>query len=255
MMQIASEIEPALVAISGGLGDIGAAIARTFRAAGAEIALADLPSKPEISSSDGFYHSLDVADSQAVERWFEKVIERFGRPPNIIIPNAATATIKPHLAITAAEWKRELDVNLNGAFYFADAGTRLLTHSELPGRVVFIGSWAGHAPHRHLPAYSVAKAGLRMLTQTLALELAAHGILVNEVAPGYVNAGLSGRIFSAQPEVAEASRNRVPIRKLLSADDVAQQVLYLCSSLADQITGTTLLLDGGLSLLQGPLFE
>lgn len=255
IMQIASEIEPALVAISGGLGDIGAAIARTFRAAGAEIALADLPSEPDASSADNFYHSLDVADSHEVDQWFDKVIERFGRPPNIIIPNAATATFKPHLTITAAEWKRELDVNLNGAFYFADAGTRRLSQSGQPGRVVFIGSWAGHAPHRQLPAYSVAKAGLRMLTQTLALELAAHGILVNEVAPGYVNAGLSGRVFSAQPEKATASRNRVPIRKLLSSDDVAQQALYLCSSVADQITGTTLLLDGGLSLLQGPVIE
>lgn len=255
MMKIASELEPALVAISGGLGDIGTAIARTFRAAGAEVARGDLPSDPGDSSDHDYYHSLDVADSSAVDPWFDQVAERFGRPPNIIIPNAATATFKPHLTITAEEWKRELDVNLNGAFYFADAGTRRLVRASQPGRVVFIGSWAGHAPHRNLPAYSVAKAGLRMLTRTLALELAAHGILVNEVAPGYVNAGLSGRSFSAQPELATVAKNQVPLRKLLSSDDVAQQVLYLCSRAADQITGTTILQDGGLSLLQGPVTE
>ena len=239
--------------MSGGLGDIGQALARAFKKEGADLALADLPGA-SVEMED-YYSGLDVADAEAVEVWFDGVVRHFGRPPNIIIPNAAISTIKRYSEVSPAEWKREIDVNLNGAFYFAHAGATRLLRESRPGRIVFLGSWAGHAPHVNLPAYSVAKAGLRMMMKTLALELAPRGILVNEVAPGYVDAGLSGRIFAEKPDVREAARSRVPNRQLISADDVARQALYLCSEDARHITGTTLLQDGGLSLLQGPFAE
>jgi len=250
-MDIDPALKPALAAISGGLGDIGQAIARALSAAGAEIALADLAAVP--APAQGFFHAAaDVTDPAAVEAWYAEVTARFGRAPNLIIPNAATATFQRHLEITPAQWNREIDVNLNGAFHFAEAGTRRLVQDGRPGRVVFLGSWAGHAPHRMLPAYCAAKAGLRMLNQTMALELAPRGILVNEVAPGYVHAGLSGRVFDRDPAAADAARAAVPIRELLTADDVALQVLHLCSRAAAHLTGTTIIQDGGLSLLRGP---
>lgn len=249
-MDIASALNPALVAISGGMGDIGQAMARAFRQRGAEVAVCDLAPEKRADAVGDYYGQVDVTQPAEVEGWFDAVEKTFGRAPNVIIPNAATATFKKHLEITPEEWKRELDVNLNGAFYFAEAGARRLAGK--PGRIVFIGSWAGHAPHAHLPAYSVAKAGLRMLTKTLALELAPRGILVNEVAPGYVDAGLSGRAFAADPALAASAKEAVPVRALISADDVAMQVLYLCSDAGNHVTGTTIVQDGGLSLLQGP---
>ena len=123
----------------------------------------------------------------------------------------------------------------------------------MPGRIVFVGSWAGHAPHVELAAYSTAKAGLRMLTQCLALELADKGILVNEVAPGYVNAGLSGQFFKKDPDCAARSRAAVPVGELIEADEVAAAIAYLCSPAHRNLTGSTLLLDGGLSLLRNPV--
>lgn len=251
-MQISSELKPALAAISGGLGDIGQAIAQVLRAAGAEVAIADLPSE---GSGADFYGQLDVTDPMAVEKWFDAVTAKFGRAPNLIIPNAATATFKRHFEVSNEEWRREIDVNLNGAYYFATAGAARLIKAAHFGRIVMIGSWAGHAPHPKLPAYSVAKAGLRMLTQTLALELAPRGILVNEVAPGYVHAGLSGRVFSANPDIAATATGRVPVRQLITAEEVARQVLFLCSGDARHYVGATLLQDGGLSLYQGPFTE
>jgi glucose 1-dehydrogenase len=253
-MDIDNELEHPLVAVSGGTGDIGMAIAQKLAVAGADVAICDISDKPNHGEWEAnWYHGkVDVTDANAVDEWYEKVGKHFGRTPNLVISNAGVATMKQHLELSPDEWRRELDVNLNGAFYFTDAGVRRLVATGRPGRVVFIGSWAAHAPHRKLPAYSASKAGLRMLSKTLALELAEHGILVNEVAPGYVDCGMSGRKFSERPNGAALARAKVPIQKLISADEVAAQVLFLCSSHARQITGTTLLQDGGLSLLQGP---
>ena len=94
-----------------------------------------------------------------------------------------------------------------------------------------------------------------MLTQCLALELAAHGILVNEVAPGYVNAGLSGQFFKQDPALAARSTAAVPVGELIEADEVAAAIAYLCSPAHRNLTGSTLLLDGGLSLLRSPVIK
>lgn len=260
-MNIAKELASPLVALSGGLGDIGAAIVRCLAEAGADVAIADLADPEQAASLIAevealgrrcFYKPLDVTDSTATGVWFDSIFAHFGRTPNIIIANAAIVTLKPYAELSDAEWFREINVNLNGAYYFANTGTQRLVKAAQPARVVFLGSWAAHAPHRSLPAYSVAKAGLRMLNQTMALELAVHGILVNEIAPGYVDAGLSGRIFAENPAIRDRATASVPIQKLISASDVASQVLYLCSDYAAHITGSTILQDGGLSLMQGP---
>ena len=88
-----------------------------------------------------------------------------------------------------------------------------------------------------------------MLCKCMALELAPHGILVNEIAPGFVNAGLSGSVWGSDEAKAKEALNKVPIHKLISAEAVAQQVLTLCHPDNEHMTGSTILMDGGLSLL------
>lgn len=245
------------VLISGGLGDIGRAIAREFARLGANIALGDIS---PASRAEAFldelgrfsvatqYTPVDVTDADAVRAWVQTVEDNLG-VADLIIANAATVTPKRIHEISPEEWSAEIRVNLDGAFFLTQTATaRLLAH-RLPGRVVFVGSWAAHAVHPHIPAYSVAKAGLRMLCQCLALELAPHQILVNEIAPGYVNAGLSARFWEKEPALAEQAREQVPIRKLISAEAVARQVIQLCHPDNEHMTGSTLLMDGGLSLL------
>ncbi|RRA98905.1 SDR family NAD(P)-dependent oxidoreductase [Larkinella rosea] len=246
-----------IVLISGGLGDIGRATALEFARQGAAIALGDIspPAKAAAFLDEleqlgiaTHYTQVDVSDAKAVQNWVSEVENSLG-VADIIIANAATVTVGGIHEITAEQWTNELNVNLNGAFFLTQSATaRLLAH-QLPGRVVFIGSWAAHSVHTHIPAYSVSKAGLRMLCQCLALELAPHQILVNEIAPGYVNAGLSARFWEKDPELSEEARNRVPIKKLISAEAVAGQVVQLCHPANEHMTGSTLLMDGGLSLL------
>lgn len=245
------------VIISGGLGDIGFAIACEFARQGASVAIGDLLSFDEarefILKLKRFeirchYYQIDVTDAKAIQDWIVDVEHELSIP-TIIIANAATATPAGIHQITADQWSRELRVNLDGAFYLTQATTARLLDKKLPGRVVFIGSWAAHAVHINLPAYCVSKAGMRMLSKCMALELAPHNILVNELAPGFVEAGLSGRFWKDNPNMKKQAEEKVPVRKLITTQAVAEQVVQLCHPQNEHITGSTTLMDGGLSLL------
>lgn len=245
------------VIISGGLGDIGRAIALEFAKYGANIALGDihpaLYAKEFLTEIEQYkvqsdYSQVDVTDAEAVRNWVIKVENDLGIP-NIIIANAATVTFTSIHEITSEQWSRELRVNLDGAFHLTQSATARLLYHGHPGRVVFMGSWAAHAVHPNLPAYCVSKAGLRMLCKCLALELAPHNILVNEIAPGFVDAGLSGRIFEKNKGARNKALQKVPVKRLISAGEVAIQVALLCHPLNVHTTGSVVLMDGGLSLL------
>lgn len=236
--------------ISGGLGDIGKATALALQQAGCRVAIGDVQPAPLPAAGD-HYHQVDVSAETSVTRWFDAVESHFGQPASIIVANAAIVALGGTLTTTMEDWNRTLDVNLTGAWLTARTGARRLLAAGRPGRIVFVGSWAAHAPHVHIAAYCAAKAALRMLAQTMALELADKGILVNEVAPGYVNAGLTGQLFKKDAGLAERSRAVVPNKQLIETDEVARAVVYLCSPQHRNLTGSTLLMDGGLSLQFG----
>ena len=243
--------------ISGGMGDIGRALAMEFAKEGAHIALCDIHTpayaKEFIKELNQFdisadYTQVDVVDAGAVKNWVLKVENDLG-VARIIIANAAVVTYGGIHQITPEQWSRELRVNLDGAFHLTQCATERLLHHGRGGRVVFIGSWAAHSVHPTIPAYCVSKAGMRALCKCMALELAPHNILVNELAPGYVDAGLSGRSFEKDPVLKMESTQKVPVKKLITAVEVAQQAVVLCHPLNIHMTGSTVLMDGGLSLL------
>jgi len=140
--------------ISGGLGDLGAAIAVHLARSGVDVAIADLAEAPrdpgDLPAGVG-YHRVDVTDADAIERWLDDV-----GTPTVVVPAAATVTTGP---LDPAAWRRELDVDLTGPYLLATAATRRMIAAGTRGSVVFIGSWAAHRPHPGITAYSVAKAG------------------------------------------------------------------------------------------------
>jgi len=242
--------------ISGGLGDIGKAIALELARRGADIALGDIADAEaaakvllaiENLGVRVTYHQVDVASPAAIQHWLDDVEKELGIP-NLIIPNAAIVKPSSLVEISSDDWNSQLNVNLSGAFYLAQNAAKRLLKNKRAGRIVFVGSWAAHAPHVNMIPYSVSKAGLRMLCKCMALELAPHQILVNEVAPGYVDAGLSGKIFDTNPALRKSATEKVPNRQLIAAEEVAAQVAYLCDPQNKHIVGSTLLMDGGLSL-------
>lgn len=250
------DLSKQVAAITGGLGDIGRAIALNLAHHGADIALCDI--RPASDSQvvldeihalgrRAIYHKVDVTDAEQVADWVDAIGLELGLP-GLIIPNAAVVTLAPSSAMTPAQWSRDIRVNLDGAFYFAQACASRLLAAKRRGRIVFIGSWAAHAPHVQGPAYCASKAAIRMLCKVMALELAPAGILVNEVAPGYVDGGLTGKIWSENPASRVQARADVPTQQLISAEEVAFQVACLCDPNNRHMTGTTILMDGGLSL-------
>lgn len=246
-----------VLVISGGLGDIGQAICREFAGQAAAIAIGDLQAQEDAQAFlnelkqeyrvAAHYTRVDVSDAAEVEKWLKEVEVVLG-VPSLIISNAATVTQAGIHQVSPEEWSRELRVNLDGAFYLTQKATKRMLEEKLSGHVIFIGSWAAAAVHPNLPAYCVSKAGLRMLCKCMALELAPHQIMVNEIAPGYVQAGLSAEIWAKNPELIQQAAEKVPVGKIMSAATVAQQVAYLCHPSNEHITGSTLLIDGGLSL-------
>ncbi len=246
---MANTLDGQVAIISGGAGDIGRAIARELAERGARIAICDIKPAGEVSAGvDCHYRQVDVSHAEQVARWVDAVEREVG-VATLIVPNAAIVNIVDFLNVTPQQWDRELRINLNGAFYMAQAACRRLVHHKKPGRVVFIGSWAAHAPHPNIPAYCAAKAGLRMLCRTMAVQLAPHGILVNEVAPGYVDAGLTAMLWARTPGSRERAADRVPTGELIEAREVALQVAHLCDPVNRHMTGSVVLMDGGLSLV------
>ena len=251
------KFEDKIAFISGGLGDIGQAIAIKFAEQGAHISIADIKDQKESLALETkikklgrkfLYMNFDLAQAKNVSAWHETTKNKIGTPDLIIYSSAIINVVKSFIEVTDEQWENEVAVNLNTAFYMSKTCSQSLLQEKKSGRIVFIGSWAGHVVHSHIPSYSVSKAGLRMLCQCIAKELAPHNIIVNEIAPGYVDAGLSGRFFEKDPIGKESSQQKVPNRLLITSEEVADNVLFLCDPSNKHMVGSTLLMDGGLSL-------
>jgi NAD(P)-dependent dehydrogenase (short-subunit alcohol dehydrogenase family) len=242
-------IAPGLgVVISGGAGDIGLAIARELLGHGCQITLCDRKPRGDVEQQLGElgavrYAELDVRDAEAVAAMLAAV-----DPLDVVIGNAGVVQSAPFLDITPEQWRTHLDVNLTGCFNLGQAAARLMVRRGHAGRIVFTSSWVQDVPWPEIAAYSVSKAGVKMLTRAMAAELAPRGILVNAIAPGIVDAGMARHQRLTEPGYAARASKAIPLGHMQTAEQVARAVATLCSDAADYMTGSVLLVDGGCSL-------
>lgn len=227
-------LPPRSLLVTGAVGGLGAVIAATALDDGDRVAAVDRP-------GSGAPFEADVTDEAAVEA----VLDRFGTP-DVVVNCAGIVRFGALVDQPVTWWREVLEVNLTGALVVARAAARRWITAGRGGVVVNVTSMNGVAAGPGSGAYAAAKAGLVMLTQQMALEWGPHGIRVNAVAPGLIDAGMSAPIY-ADAATRAAREAKVPLGRLGTAADVARVVRFLASDDAAYVHGQNLLVDGGVT--------
>lgn len=240
-----------VVLVTGVCGDIGSTVARMLLAEGADVVgtdwrdLGEAEKRFDLNAID--YVRADMRDPMEIDRLVDTACSRHGRI-DALVAAAGVATWSKALDVTVEDWDQTMEVNLRGAFLTARQVAAAMVDSGRRGAMVLVGSWVGVAPSAGLLPYCVSKAGLEMVARCLSLELGPSGIRVNVVAPGVIDAGVSAQIFKEVPARRAALTAVVPLGDLGSAEQVAAAVAFLLSPSAAYITGTALVVDGGMGL-------
>ncbi len=247
------------MAISGGCGDIGQATARRLAEEGARVVLLDRVSKDvlaaDLSNNEQIaYLYCDVTNRDSVAAALTTLVELCGRL-DVAIANAGMVANERFLDLEPANLRATMEVNFYGAFNFAQLAARLMVSQPLSdrgirGKILFTGSWVQDMPFPQGTSYISSKAALKMMAMVMAQELAHQGVRVNTLAPGIVYAGLSKKLHDADPDFRGRVAAAIPLDEMQSAESVADAYAFLCSSDSDYMTGASLLVDGGATLVK-----
>ena len=248
-------LEGKVAIITGASSGIGRATAKLFAAEGARVVVgarrsAELTSLvTEIASAGGQSIALtgDVGDEQYSATLVNTAIEKFGGL-DIAFNNAATmGTVGDVTQLTAEQWRHTLDINLTGGFFAAKYQIPAML-ARGGGSMIFTASFVGHTVgFPGLAAYAASKAGLVALTQTLAAEYGSRGIRVNALLPGATDTPMA-REFANTPELRTFIANLYALKRIAQPEEIARATLFLASDAASFVTGTAMLVDGGVSI-------
>jgi NAD(P)-dependent dehydrogenase (short-subunit alcohol dehydrogenase family) len=231
--------------VTGAGSGLGATIARRLAQDGYRIVAVDTNLKSAKSEVHALPKSIAYETDVTNEAAVEAMLDAFGEIPDVLVNNAGIVRFGPLLEHSVDDFRKVIDVNLVGTFIMARAvGRRMIERGS--GSIVNITSLNAVAPSADAGAYPASKAAVALLTQHLALVLGPHGIRVNAVAPGFIDAGMGAAIYT-DPDVRAARSQSVPVGSLGTADDVAEAVAFLVSDKARYTTGHQLMVDGGVS--------
>jgi 3-hydroxybutyrate dehydrogenase len=238
------------VVISGGGSGVGAETAQTFARAGAKVTILGRRESP-LKAQKLPYQVCDVTDRKAVETAFAAARSQNG-PIFAVIANAGAAHSKPFAQMTSADLSDMIDVNLVGVFNVWQAAFNDMKTGGA-GRLIAIASTAGLKGYPYVSGYCAAKHGVVGLTRALALELAATGVTVNAICPGFVQTPMLERSIEnivaqtgkSEADAIAALQKGNPQRRFIQTDEVAGAALWLCSDAARSVNGHSLSLSGG----------
>ena len=237
--------------ITGTSGGIGGAIARTLSKAGARVILhcsSDVAKLKNLAEEIGTARCIacDLSIEANVKSMMETLAAEDLRP-NLLVNNAGTGVtnLSSILAADEAHWQSINNVNLGGVYALTKYFAKRLVAADAGGAIVNIASIAGFDPAQDHSHYAASKAALLMFTRASALELGAHNIRVNAVAPGFIT---RPGIEQDWPEGVARWQDRAPLTRLGTGEDIANAVLFLLSSAAMWVSGNTMTVDGGMSV-------
>ncbi len=251
------QLEGKVALVTGAATGLGEAIARAFGATGAKVAIDYLHRQveaqkicQEIGSDRAIALQADVSQLQDITRMVQQTVETFGRL-DILVNNAGIEVPTPFLEVTEAQWDKQLAVDLKGPFFMAQAAARQMV-KQRKGKIINISSVHEDLPMPGNAPYCAAKGGLRMLTRTLADELAPYQINVVGIGPGAIATPINQKTLN-DPQKVQTLLSSIPLGRVGKPEDVAALAVWLASDASDYVTGTTFFIDGGLMVHAGSL--
>lgn len=253
------KLENRIALVTGGGRGIGRAIALALARDGARVVLAARTAQQvedtaaQIGDEEVALPVVcDVSDVASVQLMFSRVSVKFGRGPDILVNNAGIAESAPLAKTDDDLWQRHLEINLSGTFYCTRAAVPAMIERGW-GRVINIASIAGKTGAPYIAAYSASKHGVLGLTRSIAMEVAAKGITVNAICPGYVDTDMTTRGIEnvtaktgrSAEQALEVLKKMSPQNRLITVEEVAALAVLLASEEGRGINGQAINIDGG----------
>lgn len=236
--------------VTGAGRGIGRAISERFLHEGARVLLCDIVGERLADTAEdlkalGDVHSVvgDISDKKFCRQLIDEAEDHFGGV-DVLANNAGTGVFAPFLEHTVEDWDRTFSVNLRGMFLLSQEAARLMVRQEHGGAIINMASTNAHLGERDLAAYNASKAGVLLLTKTMAIELAKHKIRVNSVSPGFIATELATEA-GGDPEFLRKYSSKIPLGRVGRPEEVATVFVFLASKESSFITGETIVVDGG----------
>ncbi len=254
------QLDSKVAIVTGADSGIGRAIAIQFAQEGATVVVNFAHNKDKALEAQQIIEQnkwkalviqADVSQYQQAMGLIQQTVEQFNRL-DIMVNNAGMEIHSPFVDVTEEQFDRVVGVDLKGAFFCAQAAAREMIQRKIAGRIINISSVHEDIPMPQNVPYCCAKGGMRMLTRTICLELAPYNITVNNIAPGAVHTPIDADV-EADPEKMAALLKEIPLHRMGQPEEIAKLALYLASDAAAYVTGSTYIIDGGLSVNTGAL--
>ncbi|MGI5441211.1 SDR family NAD(P)-dependent oxidoreductase [Streptomyces shenzhenensis] len=246
--------------VTGAARGLGRAFATALAEAGADLVLTDLPGDSELTATAERIEALgrsvhvltqDLSRTDELHGFADRVRAAAG-PVHILVNNAGVAALERFNEITPESWYRVMRVNLDAVFFLTQRIAEHMVADRVTGRIISVTSKNALVAEAGLAHYNASKAAVDLLTQTLAVELAPHGITVNSIAPGMVDTPIDGA-FPFDREAFEAAyRERIPLGRYAEPEECTGALLLLASDAGAYLTGTRVVVDGGVLADQMP---
>ena len=254
------QLEDKIAIVTGSSLGIGRAIAVAFAREGASVTI-NYRSHPEqgkeaveeIEKSGGKAISVqaDVSEPEGVKDLIQQTVQEFGRI-DVMVNNAGIEQKVPFLETPLEVWEKVISVNLTGVWIGCQEAARQMVSQGNGGRIINVSSVHEDLPMPTNSPYCAAKGGVRMMMRTIAVELAPHGITVNNIAPGAVETPINKNLDD-HPEQRQELISEIPLGRIGRPEDVASVAVYLASDASSYSTGSTFFVDGGMMRRSGSL--